>query len=109
MSFSWHFITPAENVPWSHIGGGDGAYCAIADGKDYYYVSSQNGNITRLELDEEGNRLSSTLVTPADADNFLFIHPFILDPSDTKIMYLPSGMSMWRNDDLTALSNNNPT
>jgi len=35
--------------------------------------------------------------------NYLFINPFILDPSDNNIMYLCEMYKLWRNDDLDAI------
>ncbi|PJF20285.1 MAG: hypothetical protein CUN56_16940, partial [Phototrophicales bacterium] len=69
------------------------------------YVSSQLGNIVRITI--SGNQAVYSLVKPANAQNFLFIAPFMLDPNDSKVMYLAEGNRVWRNSDLTAIPDNN--
>ena len=98
-------------VPWVGVFSGDGAYCAIADNKSSYYLSSQNGNTYRFLLDSNGSYSSFTKVTPTGALGFLFINPFVLDPKDTKMMYMAAGDRIWRNSDLTGipLGSNNTT
>jgi len=101
----------SSGVPWVEVFGGDGAYCAIADNRSSYYLSSQNGNTYRFLLDNYGNYSSFTKVTPTGASGFLFINPFVLDPNNTKMMYMAAGDRIWRNSDLTGipLSSNNTT
>ncbi|MCF6271354.1 MAG: T9SS type A sorting domain-containing protein [Melioribacteraceae bacterium] len=99
-------------APWVEmIGGGDGAFTAVADGKDYYYTETQNGNVMRLELYSSGDYKSWTVVQPNHKTNYLFINPYVLDPNNSKMMYYIAGDSLWRNSDLTAIPNwgNNPT
>lgn len=99
-------------APWvGMIAGGDGAFTAIANGKDYYYIETQNGTVIRLELYNSGDYKSWTMVKPDHETNYLFINPYVLDPNNSKIMYFVAGDSLWRNSDLTAIPNssNNPT
>ncbi len=100
------------NAPWVEMPfGGDGAFTAIADGKDYYYIETQNGDLVRLELYNSGDYKSWTVAKPNHETDYLFINPYVLDPNNSKIMYFVAGDSLWRNSDLTAIPNynNNPT
>jgi photosystem II stability/assembly factor-like uncharacterized protein len=101
----------ASDAIWEEDFGGDGAYCAIADGGLTRYVSSQRGNVYRFNFDEEGEFISFTRVQPSIASTFSFIAPFALDPNNDNIMYLPSGNRMLRNNDLDGipLFSNAPT
>ncbi|MBU0474294.1 MAG: T9SS type A sorting domain-containing protein [Bacteroidetes bacterium] len=87
------------------IAGGDGAFTAISDGKKYYYIETQNGNVIRLELYATGTYKSYSVVQPNHETNYLFINPYVLDPNNSNMMYYIAGDSLWRNSDLTAIPN----
>jgi hypothetical protein len=93
--------------------GGDGAYCAIGAQKQFYVMSSQQGNIYRLNLDPSGTILQGfAFLRPVVTTNatFRFIHPFALDANDTKVFYLPYGNQLWRHNDITTIpQTNSPT
>ncbi|HUF10032.1 MAG TPA: T9SS type A sorting domain-containing protein [Rhodothermales bacterium] len=96
-----------ENARWTHIQGGDGGYAAIARNKEYYYVSYQNGQVLREEIDPDGNRLDErgreTHVDPKDSGNRLFVHPWVLNPVNTKMMFYSGETHIWRNHDVTQI------
>jgi hypothetical protein len=101
------FIPNGSNVGIQEFSG-DGAYAAIADNLSSYYVSSQNGKIFRLMLDASGTTLTGftrvdPILPPNTLNPYQFINPFILDPSNTKIMYLSQSGNIWRNSDLTTI------
>ena len=100
-----------ETVPWTRTGSSDGAYCAISDGGRNLYVSKQLGRIYRVVLDENGMQTGSTRIDPEGVTGYRFINPFILDPNDSKVMYLPIGRIIAVNSDVTAipLGSNAPT
>ncbi|MCT4637252.1 MAG: T9SS type A sorting domain-containing protein [Bacteroidales bacterium] len=97
--FQFDGTTATESADLSS---GDGAYCAIGD--NYTYASSQYGKVIR-----RNNRIPSewTRCHPAGATGQLFIHPFVIDPNDNNVMYYPSGNRVWRNSDLSKISNFN--
>ncbi len=102
----------SATAPWVEmIAGGDGAISAVANGKDYYYIETQNGNLVRLKLNSAGQQTSWTVAKPTISANYLFINPYVLDPNNSKIMYFCAGDSLRRNSDLTAIPDysNNPT
>ncbi len=96
---TWFTNSDDPESPWRDQFSGDGAYSAIADEGKVQYVSSQFGNIYRLNVNENGEEVSFTKVAPP-ASNFRFVTPFILDPNNDNIMYVPAGNSIWRNSNL---------
>jgi hypothetical protein len=100
---TWLTTTTSETIPWINAFSGDGAYCAIANGRTSYYVSSQLGNMYRLVLNNSGELSQWTKVSPSGGSGYLFINPFLLDPNDTRMMYLAGGNRIWRNGDLTMI------
>jgi hypothetical protein len=103
---SWLFTTmPDPLTPWTSIwkGSMDGGFVAISDGGEYYYTSqAATFHLFRRWFPTGAHHF--TEVTPAGvAGGSLWLPPFILDPHDTKIMYLPWRTEMWRNSDLTEI------
>jgi len=108
---TWFSNATSSTANWKSVFSGDGAFCAVTGGRTSYYVSSQNGNVYRMVLDNNGNSTSWTRVTPANASGYLFINPFVLDPNEGRRMFLAAGRTIWRNADLTGipLFSNNAT
>ena len=108
---TWFTNSINGNDPWESDFSGDGAFNAIADGGLTRYVSAQFGVVFRLNFDETGEFVSFTRVQPAGATGFDFVAPFILDPVNDNIMYMPAGDRMWRNNNLDEipLFSNAPT
>jgi len=104
---TWRVNSTSGTAAWSgpFSIGGDGAYCAVADGRTFYYVSSQNGNVYRYTLDGGFAEATWTKVVPTGAANFLFVNPLVLDPNNSNVMYLAGGDRVWRNSDLSAIPN----
>lgn len=100
---TWFINNDDELARWQKVFGADGGYCAIADSGKDFYMSYQNGAIFRNALDSAGYSQGVVRVDPEGVNTTLFIHPFALDPSDTRIMYLPEGRNIWRNSDLTGI------
>jgi len=95
---------------WFQRWGGDGSYSAVGDSFNYFFVSWQASTAdTKSSIfmigdnDPDDNLLDVAGVSPKGAKNTLFINPFILDPNDRKIMYLPAGLSMWRNSNTSEI------
>lgn len=96
------WATRSLNVrdPWVRRNGGDGAFCAFADTGRTVVASTQSGVVRRVLLDAAGNELGRTRVDPIGAKNYMFINPLTLDKVDDRIMYLPAGAILWRNNNL---------
>jgi len=108
---SWFTNSKDVGVDWVEEFGGDGSYNAIADGGLTRYVSSQFGRLYRFNYNEAGEYQSFARVQPEGGRNFDFVAPFILDPINDNIMYMPAGDRIWRNNDLDGipLFSNAPT
>lgn len=92
----------------SDVSSGDGAYAHW--GTNYAYVSTQNGKVERLKIENDGDLTRSSTwsdVYPSGAANQLFIHPYAVDPNDEGIMYYPGGREMWRNTTVDEIPNYN--
>ncbi len=100
----WFYNSTDPNADWVDIPfAGDGTITAIANNKAYYYVGSQNGFVTRLNLDAQGNYSNWTVIKPVGASGFLFVTPYVLDPNNSNIMYFAAGDSVWRNSNLSGI------
>ncbi|MCK8523259.1 T9SS type A sorting domain-containing protein [Aquimarina sp. D1M17] len=100
---TWYTNSTDPRADWEDLFGGDGAFSAIADGGLTRYVSSQRGRVFRFNYNEAGEFVSFTRVNAASATGFAFIAPFILDPNNDNIMYMPAGNRIWRNNDLDGI------
>lgn len=86
--------TDALNLPgalgggWIPVYGGDGAYSAYDPDGPYYYFSAQGPSLSRVDGNFEYTALGPLLsgAAPGPGD-FMFITPYILDPTDASILY----------------------
>ena len=106
------FTTSGDpNFNWIDLFNGDGTSCAIVDGSSAYFLSTAEGNYYRVTLDNAGDFLTWTCITPKNAGPFLWVNPLVLDPNNGNRMYMPVGDVLWRNNDLAGipLYGSNPT
>ncbi|MGB1248107.1 MAG: T9SS type A sorting domain-containing protein [Chitinophagales bacterium] len=96
------FLTNTINAlqDWNMVFYGDGAYCAIDEGRNNYYLSWQGGKTFKFSIDEDNNVDGLTRIDPIGGSDYMFINPFILDPTDNNTMYLAGGQYIWKNDSL---------
>ena len=99
------FLTRSSNQQdsWTMPGKGDGSFCAIADNRTDYYVSSQLGRVYREKLDATGMPIQWARMDPLGAKGQMFVDPFILDPNDQNRMFYVGGDRIWRNNDVTQI------
>jgi hypothetical protein len=100
---SWFTKDTVLTNPWVTPRGGDGSFCAIADGRTDYYFSIQNGKMMNAHVDNNGTITSYARIDPIGGEGYQFINPFILDPNNSNIMYLAAGKYLWRNNDLSGI------
>ena len=95
--------TNDPEAPWTMPLNGDGAFAYLSENEDVNYLSIQKGRIFKIKMDEQGNREAFRRIDPIGADDYLFIHPFVVDPNATELMYLPIGTKLWRNSQLASI------
>ncbi|MEN8008400.1 MAG: FlgD immunoglobulin-like domain containing protein [Candidatus Krumholzibacteriota bacterium] len=104
---SWFTSSTVPTVWWTEAMGGDGSYLAVADASGTngtYLFSYQNGYVYRFTLNNStGNYSEWTRIDPTGGGSYLFINPFIVDPNNTKMLYVASNNGVWRNSDYTAI------
>jgi hypothetical protein len=100
---TWFGNSTDAGSSWADLFSGDGASCAVADNRTSYYVSAQEGVIYRLILTSAGVLQGYARVDPTGGANYLFIAPFVLDPSNNSLMYLAAGSELWRNSGLASI------
>ena len=94
---------------WVRILGGDGAYSAIDPNDPLILYASTQG--ARIRKSTDGGYTFDLAITGIDEfdsssgnsyqstpDGFLFISPFVMDPSDSQRLWL-GGRRLWRTDD----------
>ena len=113
---TWFTSSTNGMQPWVELLGGDGSYCAVADASGTtgtYIVSVQNGVAYRFGADNStGDWTSWTRIDPLGGGAYLFINPLMVDPNDTRQVYVGTSAGVWRNSDVTAIplwSNNAAT
>jgi hypothetical protein len=89
--------------PWGIKFLGDGGYCAITHGRNTYYMSVEDGKTYKLSISDSGVVSGYTRIDPSGGYQYLFISPFILDPTNDSIMYFVVGKEIWRNDSLPVI------
>ena len=92
---------------WQLLVWGDGGFSTINSGGQYHYTSN-SATLFVLQHTFPGGQHEWTEVTPTGARMGLWLAPFILDPHDTRIMYLPAGPDLWRNSDLSQIPHKFP-
>jgi hypothetical protein len=107
---TWFSGQDLANHPWTEVHGGDGGFCAVADASGVvgtYYISSQRnyGVYKRIVDNTTGAKGAWARVDPTGGTTSLFLKPFILDPNDTRMMYLAAEEVVWRNSDLDSIPN----
>lgn len=95
-----------ESNSWIPYAGGDGCYCAIADDKAAYYMSSQEGYVSRWTIGADYSYEGYAGLMPSAVTQAQFVTPWMLDPTNTDQMYFAANNTLWRNDDLAGVPDN---
>lgn len=102
-----NFFVNSENpqAPWRQTVNGDGSYGAIAPNKAFYVLSIQQGRIAKVVMDAQGNISAFRRIDPIgpSKSDYLFIHPFAMDPNDANVLYLPVQRRIYRQDALGSI------
>jgi len=100
---TWFTNNLSLTSPWAQPGFGDGSFCAIDNGHNYYYMSRQEGKTAKVQLDGNGSVMNFRRMDPIGGSGYLFINPFILDPNNNEVMYMAAGTKIFRNDSLSQI------
>ncbi|MEN9347696.1 MAG: hypothetical protein RLZZ77_1207 [Bacteroidota bacterium] len=92
---TWMTHTSDSNENWKEVHADDGAYCAIPPGVGYVISSSQNGRIYKKTVSTNGTLTGTERIDPDNQDNFLFINPFVLDPSNHDDLFISSNRTIF--------------
>ena len=102
--------TDATNgsLSWSNVLGGDGGYAATTPGKEVWFSSFQNGQTFLLNVDQDFDLTYFARVDPAplvaDAGSaYLFINPFLLDPTNHNRMFMAGGNHLYVNENVAQI------
>ncbi len=94
-------------APWASINSGDGGFCVVPPAvDDRLYSSSQNGELSRTNLD--GSNYAP--LKPTGSTRPQFINPLVLDKNNSSFLYFGGGNSatttgIWRNSDIKNADN----
>ncbi len=100
---TWWTNTRYENEAWKWVLYGDGAFAAITQGAEHYYLSWQSGKVFKCKVTEGGELTHMRRIDPPGASDHGFINPLILDPADENVMYIPAGRYIWVNSNLSEI------
>lgn len=100
-----NFYTRSENIEdeWVMPLNGDGSFAHFVADETISYMSIQNGKVFKILMDDDGHRIAHRRIDPAGAEEQLFIHPFVVDPSSDSIIYYPGISNIWRNKTLNQI------
>ncbi|KAA5549246.1 T9SS type A sorting domain-containing protein [Adhaeribacter rhizoryzae] len=86
---------------WYSLLTGDGAFgAAVANS---LIVSAQNGFIYRYAFSSTGQFQGYARIDPLGGTGYIFVNPYVIDPNNQYVMYLPAGDSLWRNSNIEAI------
>lgn len=95
---SWAKTTTNAKETWTEVFGGDGAFSAVTHNS--LYVSSQRGNMLRLELIGNTYEFAGNISPSDNQGDFLFINPFIVNPVNQEQMFVASNAKVFFTNDL---------
>jgi len=101
---TWFTNSANFNDNWKYIGLGDGMYCGITSGGEYYVTSSQRGKLRVKKIDVNGNVLSHERIDPEGGPTqYNWANSFKLDPSFDKRIFWNGRTKLWRLDNLDSI------
>jgi hypothetical protein len=87
---------------WHMSYNGDGSYVSFINGTHEIIGSAQQGRIAHVEIDSIGKAIKFARIDPSQLQrgDYDFINPFVLDPNNQSIMYLPAKRRLFRNKNI---------
>lgn len=105
--FTNNYLNPQND--WVLSFNGDGAHCYITNDGQTYYYSRQLGQVAKTTMNTTTGQVTGCVrIDPilADTNKYLFINPFVVDPTGENTMYMGGDNRLWRNRSLNQF---NPT
>ena len=101
-------VAAAGNTNWQGVIGGDGGYAATTRNDFLWFASFQRGQTLRLTLDKNFDLTSFGRVDPgglveAAGSSYLFINPFVLDPTNENRMFVAGGNNLYFNPNVSQI------
>lgn len=84
--------------PFKSLWGGDGSFCAVADGGRDLYISSQYGNLVHMLYEPGLGQTYAGYLYPPDTVKTLFVTPFVLDPVGNAEIFMAAEGGVLRNN-----------
>jgi hypothetical protein len=83
----------------------DGSFCYVGANASEYYVSIQEGRVSRILLDSQYKMAQMARVDPKGLNKkkYQFINPFAVDVNEWKRIFIPNGNTLWRNHDVSQI------
>lgn len=97
---TWLTTSTASDAAWTDQFGGDGAYNAFNEDGTVRYMSSQRGNIFRVNYNQGADDTAADGFIDFAPNGYtasLFIVPFYLDPVDDDMFYLAGASELYVN------------
>ena len=105
-----NYLTQSNDIKstWQMTINGDGAYNYIAPNRSFYVISTQQGNVRKVILDERGNVLKKRRINPEGYDKSIynFINNLVVDPNDNNFLFMPIGKRLGRLNNLKSIECN---
>lgn len=98
---SWVAQHASATAAWDDLLFGDGAYAAVT--KNSWIVSAQEGFIIRFAFSNANEFLGYARLDPQEVTGYDFVNPYLIDPNNQYVMYLPKGDTLYRNSNIAAI------
>ncbi len=96
-------VSSDPDQPWTTVGGGDGSYCALPEGRPFMLASTQLGKLYKGEVDDLGAVGQFSRIDPDVSGTYNFINQMVLDPATNNQLYWCVGTKLYRYTDLAAI------
>jgi len=95
----------AGNEDWTRIACCDGSYAAVFDNDDHTYVvaSKQLGTMYMAKFQKDGTRVGAARIDPDGGGSYLFINPFVQNPTKPEELILAAGRFIWKNKNVSTI------
>jgi Secretion system C-terminal sorting domain len=102
---TWFTNNTQSDSAWKYIGSGDGMYCAMTNGLDYYITCLQRGKMFLQEIDIDGNPQAIERLDPEGGPTtYNWANSLKMDPNDHHRIFWNGRDRLWRLDDISAVS-----